>query len=171
MKSYPPYSGPVTLREISGQVKTAYECYQNQLRRCYTKNNPRYKDNGAKGIEVLYSLREFIAWYLHHINLYTGKRPSVGRIDHSKSYSFDNIRIESLADNSMERINRVGTTRPRREVYILDGETKERIYIARSMKEAGKLTGVHPGHIGKYCRGVLGISAKGFSFELVNKEC
>lgn len=168
MKTYPTYTGSLDQSKISGHVKTAYQCFNNQRRRCYTKTNPRYKDNGAKGIRVLYSVREFIYWYLENIRHYEGTRPSVGRIDHSKDYSFDNIKIESLADNSMERIIRVGPTRPRRPVWAIHKSGKVTFCVSGS--EAAKLTGVQDAHISKYCDGILKRTYGGYTFRYVDQS-
>lgn len=160
--NYPPYNGTLDQTKLTGLEKSAYTCWANQRRRCYVKSNPRYKDNGAKGITVEYSSREFIAWYLHHVSRFKGKRPSVGRIDHSLGYRFDNIQIEELSDNSMERILRVGTTRPRRKINIL--RAGKVISTVASIKDASRLTGCQEGHIPKYCRGILKQTVKGFTF-------
>lgn len=143
-------------------------CFDNQNRRCYTKNNPRYKDNGAKGIRVEYTRQEFVNWYLKN---YPSKKDkwSVGRIDHSKSYSLDNIRFETLAENSMERILRVGTTKPRRKIIIHDCISGEDVFIAESAAEAAKLTGIDRSHVRKYCLGYCRRSAKGFSLRYLNE--
>lgn len=162
-----PYNGPTGSGSLSGYKKKASIAYDNQKRRCYCKTNPRYKDNGEKGIKVLYSKKDFIAWYLHYIKEYKGKNPSVGRIDHSKSYSFDNIRIESIQDNSNERIQRCGPTRSRKKVYIIIAHTKEKIMIADSIRQAAKLTGAQQGHIPKYCRKELNKTKNGYTFEYV----
>lgn len=160
-----PYNGPTGAGVLSGYKKKASIAYDNQKRRCYCKTNPRYKDNGEKGIKVLYSKKEFIAWYLHYIKEYKGDNPSVGRIDHSKSYSFDNIRIESIQDNSNERIQRCGPTRARKKVFIIIAKTKEKIMIAESMKQAAILTNSCEAHIKKYCTGELKSTVRGYTFE------
>jgi hypothetical protein len=157
------YDGPLSANKLTGHARTAAICYDNQRRRCYCKSNPRFKDNGAKGFTVDYSKRDFIAWYLHHIKLFKGKNPSVGRIDHSIGYSFDNIRIESLEDNSMERIIRCGPTKERRRILIIDLITGESIFVAESAREAARLTGIHAAHVSKYCSGVLKSSSNGFT--------
>lgn len=82
------YAGFVSFKKTTGHVRAASTCYYNQKARCNIRTNPRYKDNGAKGIKVSYTIREFIGWYLEHIKNYKGDSPSVGRIDHSKGYSF-----------------------------------------------------------------------------------
>jgi hypothetical protein len=161
------YNGLTSSNLLTGPSKAASICYDNQMRRCYTKTNPRYKDKGARGINVSYSKKDFMAWYIHHINLYKGDNPSVGRIDHNKGYSFDNIKIESLKDNSLERIKRVGTTRQKIKVYIIIAATKEKIMICDSMKEASSLTGVLDKNIPRYCKKELKQSVKGYTFEYV----
>lgn len=39
--------------------------------------------------------------------------PVVGRIDHAKNYSFDNIEILERTDNSSERVSRCGQPNPK----------------------------------------------------------
>lgn len=159
------YSGSINPIDLpKGHIKSAVVCFHNQRRRCYNKKNPRYKTYGANGITVEYSLREFVTWYLQNIKTFKGKNPCVGRIDHLKNYSFENIRFESLAENSLERINRVGTTRPKRKVIIIDYDSGEQIFIADSVKMAGQVSGVSEKHIPKYCRGKLKRSKDGFTF-------
>lgn len=164
------YSGSLDQRKISGDVKFAYTAWANQRRRCYVKSNPRYKDNGAKGIGVNYSSREFISWFLFNIPKFKGRNPSVGRIDHSASYSFENIRIESVQDNSMERILRVGTTKPRKRVLILDANTMEPIMIADSIRHASSLTHVWAAHIPKYCTLKIKKSVGGYTFRYYEEK-
>lgn len=149
------------------RVRSAGQCFRNQMARCYNKKNPRYKDNGAKGITVEYTLRQFIAWYLIEIEKYEGVAPSVGRIDHSKGYSFDNIKIESLSDNVKERIRRVGPTKPRKAVKIFKGGKLWK--TVESGFEAAKLTGVQTAHMSKYCSGRLDKSVTGFSFRYASE--
>lgn len=140
----------------------ARNCFHNQRRRCYTKTNPRYKDNGAKGITVDYSKEEFTKWYIENYPNAPGQW-SVGRIDHSKSYSLNNIRFETLAENSLERINRVGTTKPKRKIIIRCELVGEDVFIAESCRDAAKLTGINSAHVSKYCSGFIKKSTKGFS--------
>lgn len=166
---YPEYSGMLTCARTTGDVKIAAACYDNQRRRCYCKTNPRYKDNGAKGLTVDYQKRQFISWYLYHIKSFTGGRPSVGCIDHSKGYSFDNIRIESLSENSSERIKRVGPTRKRRPVHIIDFNSGKIIKSVASLAAAEAETGIHAGHIYSYCMGRHKKTKSGLTFRFNEK--
>lgn len=144
--------------------KKAVQCFRNQMARCNNPKNPRYKDNGAKGIVVEYSMESFVVWYVENIKNFDGKSPSVGRIDHSRGYSFNNIRFESLADNSMERISRAGTTKPMRSVHIVDFETQKIIKTVASLKAAEKETGICSVHISNYCKGRLNKTKGGLTF-------
>jgi len=107
MEQLVPYKG-ITIYSNNRHVRRATMLYKLQKTRCYNKNNIKYKYYGAKGLTVDYSLREFIAWYLLNIKSCGVRNPTVGRIDHNYGYSFNNIRLESLSDNSKERILRKG---------------------------------------------------------------
>jgi hypothetical protein len=144
-------------------ILKATNCFNNQRRRCYTPTNPRFKDYGAKGIKVEYKKAEFIAWYLKNYIEFNGQISSVGRIDHSKNYSFDNIEFQSLAENSMERINRCGSTKPRIKVDIYLFGTF--LKTVDSGLEASRQTGILSTHIPKYCKGKIKQSKKGYSLK------
>lgn len=149
-------------------IRKAINCFHNQKRRCYTKTNPRYKDYGAKGITVKYTRQEFIDWFMVEYPKFNGDLPSVGRIDHSQGYTLNNIRFESMADNSMERILRVGTTKERRAIHIIEYETQSIVKTVESLMEAARETGVHATHIVKYCKGKLNRSKTGLTFRYVD---
>lgn len=160
------YKGSISAITSIGLVKKASICYDNQIRRCYCKTNPRYKTYGMRNIKVMYSKRMFISWYLNNYPKHM-KKPSVGRIDHNKSYSFNNIKFEELSDNSLERITRCGTTKEKIPIAIYKDNIK--ILVTKSIKEASKITGVYSGHISKYCRGILNKSKCGYSFKYEKK--
>lgn len=146
----------------------ARNCFHNQKQRCYTKTNPRYKDNGAKGITVEYTREQFIEWFISNYPKEEGQW-SVGRIDHSKGYSLSNIKFETVADNSLERIKRVGTTKPRRKIMIHDCISGEDVFIAESANEAATLTGIDKAHVRKYCLGYCKRSARGFTLRYLDE--
>lgn len=78
---------------------------------------------------VAYALSDFTLWYLKNISQKEWVRPHVGRIDHSKGYSFLNIVMQEQADNNRERNNRRGNPgRMHRRVFaisILTGGKRE----------------------------------------------
>lgn len=97
------YDGPLTPSKMSKRARQGYFSFKAQKCRC--KSVPQYA-----GIEVEYSVREFIGWWLLHISKKKHwNRPVTARIDHDKNYSFDNIVLQECSENSVERINRLGS--------------------------------------------------------------
>jgi len=92
--------------ELPFHVKKAYSSYKNQKIRCENKSVRPYRDYGKKGIRVEYTVREFVGWYLENIKKFKGQDPVVGRIDHARNYSLDNIEIVSRSENSKEATER-----------------------------------------------------------------
>jgi hypothetical protein len=89
-------------------------------------------------------LSEFKEWILKQIpNFETLKGLSIGRIDHDKNYSLSNIEIQTLVDNAKERISRCGNPMNLKEyeITILDFKTRKVIGLAKSTRDAAKLTG------------------------------
>ena len=130
------YSGSLNLRKkLDKDVKHAYISYRNQKARCYNKKVKSYKDYGARGIKIKYSARELVGWYLFNIKNFYGENPTIGRIDHDKDYSLDNIRIESKSENSKEAMQRT-SHRFSQKVLIINRITNEIIDECSSLKQA-----------------------------------
>lgn len=89
----------------------AFRVFLQQRQRCMNPRCKTYRLYGGRGIRVQYTSREFIGWYLHHIAIKRPKFPSVGRIDHDKDYTFDNIELVERAENSREANKRWGSRR------------------------------------------------------------
>lgn len=96
------YEGSLNGSTMRGKVLRAYKTWQTQRQRCNNPNATSYEFWGAKGIQVEYSSREFIGWYLENISNKKFKSPVVSRIDHSKNYSLENVRMEERSENSKE---------------------------------------------------------------------
>lgn len=131
-----------------------------QRARCYNPNDDGYENSGALGITVNYSTREFVSWWLFKLksfdskwrtSTFRGDRPTCGRIDHSKSYSFDNIKMESMTVNCIERCQRLGTPKPKKPVQQL----KNGCVIAEfdSVTNAAKSLGFDRNFIKDTCSG------------------
>lgn len=99
-------------------LRARYVCNE-QKQRCYNIKNKAYKNYGAKGIKVEYEIQEFIKWWIHNFYKMSLKQPSVGRIDHSKNYSFDNIEMVERSSNSKEMIARTGGNLRRNPVVLV----------------------------------------------------
>ena len=106
-------------------LKKAKKSYSAQKTRCYNKTSTQYKWYGAKGICVEYTQSDFINWYLNAFKKFKGNRPTVGRIDHSKNYSLDNIEMISQSDNSKERISRSGIPDGKFTIIAINQKTGE----------------------------------------------
>lgn len=164
--SIPIYEGYLDVAKCSDEVRRAVYIVGQQYQRCQFSGHVRYKGYGEKGISVKYSTREFVSWWLHNIKTFVGKKPTCGRIDHSKDYSFDNIKMESLEDNSRERMTRLGPPQEKKPILVLDAETKEPLMWFEHMQNAEDYTKVDRRNIAiiispKY----KNKSGKGFSFQ------
>ena len=107
-------------------LEKANKAYSAQKTRCYNSNATQFKYYGGKGIKILYSKDDFIVWWLDHYKNFKGTEAQVGRIDHSKDYSFDNIEMVDKSVNCKERIRRNGTPIPMRPVVAINKLTGEK---------------------------------------------
>lgn len=140
---FPAYKGSLgrDRSKYDKNVLKAYNAWGNQFSRCCVKNSRSYKTYGLKGIKVEYSRRQLIYWFLNELKFTNIKNPVIGRIDHSKNYCFENIKLEDKSGNSKERINRLGTPFKKRSVKILDINGKF-IAMAKSFREAARIANV-----------------------------
>ena len=136
------------------RVRKALISYKAQKQRCYYKKNKDYIFYGAKGIKVEYSSKEFVKWFIEKCpkNL---DNIVVGRIDHNKNYSLDNIEIIKNSDNSIERNLRMSDLGKykTKKVAIIKKETLKLIKIAESVKEAAHITGMYPPNVSNIMNG------------------
>lgn len=89
-----PYEGSIRYRgkHTPPEVSRAYACY------CGMK--ARSKKAGFPPPEM--TAHEFVGWWLEQIKTFSGKVPSVSRLDHSRGYSWDNFRMDPKSENSRE---------------------------------------------------------------------
>lgn len=146
--------GELSYKRLNPVQKRAYSIYTDQKRRCQNTKRSSYKNYGKKGISVKYSRSEFILWYQNEIKNFQGDFPSVGRIDHDKGYSFDNIRIESISQNSHERRIRLKDVYSNKPVGLFSKKTKECIATFSSMKECAKRLDIPYDSVKRSCRGM-----------------
>lgn len=131
--------------------KRAYETWKNQRSRCYNKNNNSYRNYGSKKINVKYSSREFIGWYLEQIKIFPIKNPVVGRINHNEDYCFGNIKLETRQESTDEMLNRTN----RRKAVGIYNDFGELLHIANSACQASKYANVTQSTIIENCRNAL----------------
>lgn len=141
--NWKPYTGTLNTRsdKMTKVVRRAQGVFNGQRQRCINKNVKHYKNYGARGIRVQYTARDFIGWYLSEIEKRKFKMPSVGRIDHDKDYSFDNIQMVEQAENAREMYHRTGGNKEvqKRAVVLVHGDE---CYKFSSVKEAAEFAGV-----------------------------
>lgn len=139
-------------------IKKAYTAWCRQRSRCYNQNDKKYQYYGARGVLVQYSSRAFVAWYLEEFKKFKFSdlpNLSVGRIDHSSNYSFNNIRLEPISDNSKERIQRLKSPAYSRSIPVVcyTRDTLEPLMVFRDSSQAMRFTGVHKHSIRLCCKG------------------
>lgn len=113
------------------RVEYAYNAWKNQRRRC----NGKTKDKTYHDLDVNYSSRDFINWFLKNTTEFDYKYV-VGRIDHSKGYSFDNIRLETRRESSLEERRRNGS----KKIVMFNKFTGEELFVFNSIDEAALVT-------------------------------
>ncbi len=164
------YTGPIGNRKtMSPAVAKAYQSWLDQRKRCNNKNSMSYRWYGAKGIQVEYSSREFTSWYLEQFKKRDWKQPTVGRIDHSKNYSFDNIEMQERSDNSSEcakRTNGGVGKKPSKKILVLLRDTLEPVMFFASRKEASEITGIGAKNIWLICNGDTAGTRCGLTFRV-----
>lgn len=147
------YDGYLGWRKpVSKEVLQAKNSYRAQSERCNNKNSAKYRLYGGKGVRVEYSHREFVGWWLENVITREWKSPTVGRLDHSKGYSFDNIEMQERSENSLERLRRNPTRAGQQKIPVIairDGERWE----FPSVKSAAAHFGILDSSISNNCRG------------------
>ena len=117
-------------------VKKASLAHDNAVRRCRDKDKyPTYA-----GITVDFSKRELIYWWIIQNRFFNLEKPTMGRINHSKSYSMENIRLEEHSDNSKEVFTRNLPYKEGSKVSIFRRGTH--VATAKSLHQASVCTGV-----------------------------
>lgn len=140
-----PIAGPNST-VFSRKIGKALAC---QRQRCNNPRNPDYKTYGAKGIRVEYGLVELFQW-AESLNLRHKKEKWViGRIDHSKNYSINNIEVQTPSENSKERMSRAGNPFDRKPCFAIEISSGFIVGEWESALDAEKETGIHNAQISR----------------------
>ncbi len=140
----------------------ASNSWSKQVERCTKKSHKQFKYYGAKGIEVKYSLHEFIEWWLKELKSFNGSIPTVGRINHDGHYEFSNIKLEDKSKNSKERIYRIGGIKKTQPIAAFSDEQS---HAFSSCSEAAKFFGVRVNRISRLASSKA--AAFGYKFERI----
>lgn len=126
-------------KNIDPEVKRAVTSYYCQKARCQCTGHNRYRTTGGKGVELQYTLREYVTWWLHEIKKkHHWKSPTCGRLDHDDHYRFGNIIMQERAENTRERLRRIPDARTPVERHFPDGT----VLKFNSVGEAARVTGI-----------------------------
>ena len=126
--------------------------YYGQKQRCYNKNSSGYKAYGSRGIKVEYSMAEFVEWFVKNASQIPAEELNkwdVGRINHNKNYSLDNIEIQHESINEKEMNRRV--PKSAKLIFCYDSKNNESS-ILRGIHLAERITGVFRESIKTRCR-------------------
>lgn len=154
---FPQFKRALNRKTMPIEARIALESYYGQRKKCINKNNRWYKYYGGKGVTVDYSAREFVSWWLHHRKKFKGTTATVGRKDHNRSYCFENIEMQDMADNSREAIlrNKLNTREKRisskRLLWVKGGHP---IFCFNSIRDAALFFGVSQRLVQFLSRGV-----------------
>lgn len=127
----------------------AYRRLKVIRQRCNRKTHPMFAYYGGKGIKCLVSVEEFFQFF--------STKPegawTVGRIDHSKDYTLDNIEWQTAAEQLKERNARCGLPKDPGFKIAIVRNNKE--FVFNMQKDAAKFLGVSTAEItmilqGKY---------------------
>lgn len=145
-----PYCGTMNTRRMDKLSGRAYGVWNAQRQRCTNKKSKSFASYGANGICVEYSVRDFIGWWLWQYKTHGHKMrmAGVGRIDHSKNYSFDNIEMIEHSDNAREMYRRTGGNKTvARTPVVLADEDSGVTHVFSSNIRAAEFAKVTPSYI------------------------
>lgn len=141
-------------------LKKGRRLYVYQMQRCHNPKNDSFATYGGKGIEVQYSLSEFLYWFIQAARFVDLSTISVDRIDPNDHYRFGNIQLLSISEN-VRKASRQNPQR-RRPIEITWDDGRKRVF--GSLITASKTIDYDLSALSKIARGKIGKSKKyGFS--------
>lgn len=152
------------MKSQTNELKKAKSAWDCQVGRCYREKNCRYGWYGAKGIRIEYSRTVFFSWYISKLRSISWKDPVVGRIDHSRNYSLDNIEMIERVDNTKERLLRSGNSNAMK-ITAFRYKTKEELVSFKSQADAAKFFKISRTAVTCVCSGRTKKLRNGISFK------
>lgn len=118
------YIGTKTIKKMRVDVRISYHIFMAQRAR----------------MGVDYKFREFCYWFVKNLKRKSWVYPNVGRLDHSKGYSFPNIEMQEQVANIQERNLRLGNPGKshRKILAVINGKK----LTFNSKRDAAKYFGV-----------------------------
>ncbi len=131
------YEGTLDRKKMPQRIRFAYEAFCGAKARAKKQDLPRPEMNA----------REFMGWWLASLKTFKGTTPTCGRIDHSKTYLWNNIEMQDMADNSREAALRTGfgqrgKTMGAKSVLAYEKETGEIVKTFPTIRETARHFGV-----------------------------
>lgn len=80
-----------------------YESWAGMIARCHTTTHKRYKDYGARGIQVVEEWRSDFSAFLTHVGPKPSAHHSIDRIDNNKDYMPGNVRWATVKEQNDNR--------------------------------------------------------------------
>jgi hypothetical protein len=151
------------------EVVRAVVSYEAQRARCYNKKHPAFKNYGGKGTEVIYGIREFVAWWLREIkSRLVWVRPTCGRINHDGNYAFGNIELVEMCENAREMLRRTNNaaSRSRRRPVLIFRDGVQVTSVA-SIQDAAAFVGCSQSLVSRVLSGERN-HTHGFTFKFCN---
>lgn len=134
-------------KQTDNFIRNGIARYKSARNRCYGSDE-RYKS--YKGLEVEFTSRQFLYWWIIQHRFFKLKKPSLGRIDHSKNYSLDNIVLQEHSENSIEARERTKSS-PWKSRPINVYYKGINVAIGKSFTQIAKLIGCHENSIKRSC--------------------
>jgi hypothetical protein len=159
---FPIYKGILDRKLMLDKARIAYEAYCSQ----------KARSKKAGYLPPEYSTREFVGWWLHNLKSFKGTVPTCGRIDHKKGYSWDNIFMQDMKENSREgflrnKMHIKASLKNREKVNVHCKKTGDLIAVIPSIRDTARVFSVSQRLVQFLVRGKYK-SSKKINFNLVS---
>jgi hypothetical protein len=88
----------------AGRRQTAeYQIWAQIIQRCFNPNHPKYENYGARGIDMDPRWRKSFSTFLAELGKRPSRKYSVERVDNDKGYWPDNVRWDTVKNQSRNK--------------------------------------------------------------------
>lgn len=157
------YRGTLYIKKMSPKQRQAYKAYYNLLSRSREYGLPKPS----------FTKREFMGWWLKSLKAFKGTKPTCGRIDHTKGYSWENIVMQDNRDNARESFvrNKIKERFPKTHrkptpVLVKDKKSGKTVFKFDSITSAAKKLNLSVSYVSQLISGKrFGVKRRDYSFE------